>query len=260
MSYSVPELPYGYDALEPHIDEQTMQVHHDKHHQAYVDKANAALEGTEWADADVDDVLRRLDQLSDDIRTAVRNNAGQVARFHNATVGGGFYGGTSHNVTAKGSFGGRRLFKSPTISSGSTTSVNGTQYLAPGDYVFHCTIHGPSMSATLRVVGGAPLARPKVELTVASAKVAGVRKSGKLAVKVSGSGSKASGVALSATRSGRTIAHKRGVSVGAGASKAVKLALSKRGRKALRGLDRATIKVTARVPFGRPAAAKRTLH
>jgi Fe-Mn family superoxide dismutase len=51
-------------------------VHHDKHHQAYVDKANAALEGTEWADKDVDDVLRNLDQLPDDIRTAVRNNAG----------------------------------------------------------------------------------------------------------------------------------------------------------------------------------------
>ena len=51
MAYSVPDLPYDYDALEPHIDEQTMRVHHDKHHQAYVDKANAALEGTEWADA-----------------------------------------------------------------------------------------------------------------------------------------------------------------------------------------------------------------
>ena len=50
MSYTVPPLPYAYDALEPHIDEQTMRIHHDKHHQAYVDKANAALEGTEWAD------------------------------------------------------------------------------------------------------------------------------------------------------------------------------------------------------------------
>ena len=50
MAYSVPDLPYAYDALEPHIDEATMRVHHDKHHQAYVDKANAALEGTEWAD------------------------------------------------------------------------------------------------------------------------------------------------------------------------------------------------------------------
>jgi Fe-Mn family superoxide dismutase len=76
MAYSVPDLPYDYAALEPHIDEQTMRVHHDKHHQAYVDKANAALEGTEWADKDVDDVLRNLDQLPDDIRTAVRNNAG----------------------------------------------------------------------------------------------------------------------------------------------------------------------------------------
>ena len=76
MAFSVPDLPYDYAALEPHIDEQTMRVHHDKHHQAYVDKANAALEGTDWADKDVDEVLRNLDQLPDDIRTAVRNNAG----------------------------------------------------------------------------------------------------------------------------------------------------------------------------------------
>ena len=57
MAYEVPDLPYDYDALEPHIDEATMRIHHDKHHQAYVDKANAALEGTEWADKDVEDVL-----------------------------------------------------------------------------------------------------------------------------------------------------------------------------------------------------------
>jgi Fe-Mn family superoxide dismutase len=76
MAYSVPDLPYDYGALEPHIDEQTMRVHHDKHHQAYVDKANAALEGTEWADADVDDVLRGLSSLPGDIQTPVRNNAG----------------------------------------------------------------------------------------------------------------------------------------------------------------------------------------
>jgi superoxide dismutase, Fe-Mn family len=76
MAYSVPDLPYDYGALEPHIDEQTMRVHHDKHHQAYVDKANAALDGTEWADADVDEVLRNLSSLPDEIRTPVRNNAG----------------------------------------------------------------------------------------------------------------------------------------------------------------------------------------
>jgi len=76
MAYSVPDLPYDYGALDPHIDEQTMRVHHDKHHQAYVDKANAALEGTEWADTDVDEVLGNLSALPDEIRTPVRNNAG----------------------------------------------------------------------------------------------------------------------------------------------------------------------------------------
>jgi Fe-Mn family superoxide dismutase len=76
MPFDVPPLPYDYAALEPHIDEQTMRVHHDKHHQAYVDNANKALEGTEWADRPVEEVLRSLDSLPEDIRTAVRNNAG----------------------------------------------------------------------------------------------------------------------------------------------------------------------------------------
>ncbi len=76
MAFSVPDLPYAYDALEPHIDEATMRVHHDKHHQAYVDKANAALEGTEWADRDVEDVLRNLSSLPGDKQGPVRNNGG----------------------------------------------------------------------------------------------------------------------------------------------------------------------------------------
>ena len=76
MAFDVPPLPYDYAALEPHIDEQTMRLHHDKHHQTYVDKANAALEGTEWADKPVDDVLANLSQIPEDKRNAVRNNAG----------------------------------------------------------------------------------------------------------------------------------------------------------------------------------------
>jgi Fe-Mn family superoxide dismutase len=76
MAYTVPDLPYDYDALEPHIDEQTMRVHHDKHHQAYVDKANAALEGTEWAEKPVEEVLKNLDALPSDKQGPVRNNAG----------------------------------------------------------------------------------------------------------------------------------------------------------------------------------------
>jgi Fe-Mn family superoxide dismutase len=76
MAYTVPPLPYAYDALEPHIDEATMKVHHDKHHQAYVDKANAALEGTSLADAAIEDVLKDLSQVPEDKRTAVQNNGG----------------------------------------------------------------------------------------------------------------------------------------------------------------------------------------
>lgn len=76
MAYSVPDLPYAYDALEPHIDEATMKLHHDKHHQAYVDKANAALEGTEWADKPVEEVLANLSSLPEAKQTPVRNQAG----------------------------------------------------------------------------------------------------------------------------------------------------------------------------------------
>jgi Fe-Mn family superoxide dismutase len=76
LPYEVPALPYDYDALEPHIDEATMRVHHDKHHQAYVDKANGALEGTEWDGKPIEDVLRDLSALPADKRTVVRNNGG----------------------------------------------------------------------------------------------------------------------------------------------------------------------------------------
>jgi superoxide dismutase, Fe-Mn family len=76
MAYEVPPLPYDYDALEPTIDEQTMHLHHDKHHQAYVDKANGALEGTEWDGKPIEDVLKSLDALPEDKRGAVRNNGG----------------------------------------------------------------------------------------------------------------------------------------------------------------------------------------
>jgi superoxide dismutase, Fe-Mn family len=76
MAYDVPALPYDYNALEPHIDETTMRIHHDKHHQAYVDKVNAALDGTPWADKPIEEVIANLSQIPDDKRTAVRNNGG----------------------------------------------------------------------------------------------------------------------------------------------------------------------------------------
>ncbi len=76
MPLQVPPLPYDYDALEPTIDAETMRLHHDKHHQAYVDNANKALAGTEWEHNSVDSVLASLAAIPEEIQAAVRNNAG----------------------------------------------------------------------------------------------------------------------------------------------------------------------------------------
>jgi Fe-Mn family superoxide dismutase len=76
MAYSVPPLPYAFDALEPHIDARTMEIHHDKHHAAYVTNLNAALEGTEWMDRPIESILANLEIIPEDKRMAVRNNGG----------------------------------------------------------------------------------------------------------------------------------------------------------------------------------------
>jgi superoxide dismutase, Fe-Mn family len=76
MAYTLPKLAYAYDALEPYIDAQTMQIHHTKHHQAYIDKVNAAIAGTEYEDIPINELIAKLDSLPDDIKTAVRNNGG----------------------------------------------------------------------------------------------------------------------------------------------------------------------------------------
>ena len=93
MAYDVPALPYDYDALEPTIDEATMSLHHDKHHQAYVDKANAVLEGTEFDGKPVEKVLASLDRLPADRQAAFRNNGGGHANhtlfWESMTPGGG---------------------------------------------------------------------------------------------------------------------------------------------------------------------------
>jgi Fe-Mn family superoxide dismutase len=76
MPFELPPLPYDFGALEPTIDAKTMEIHHDKHHQAYVDNANKALEGTEWADHSVESILANIEIIPDGIRAAVRNNVG----------------------------------------------------------------------------------------------------------------------------------------------------------------------------------------
>jgi superoxide dismutase, Fe-Mn family len=76
MAHELPKLPYDFAALEPHIDAKTMEIHHDKHHAAYVTNLNAALEGTEWMDHPIESVLANLDAIPEDKRMAVRNNGG----------------------------------------------------------------------------------------------------------------------------------------------------------------------------------------
>jgi Fe-Mn family superoxide dismutase len=133
MAYSVPPLPYGFDALEPHIDARTMEIHHDKHHQAYVDNANKALEETNWADASVEDVLRGLAELPEDKRTAVRNNAGGHA---NHTLfweimgpeGGGEPGGALAEAI-DAAFGGFDAFKQAVTQNGVTRFGSGWSWL-----------------------------------------------------------------------------------------------------------------------------------
>lgn len=76
MAFTLPELGYSYDALEPHFDKETMEIHHSRHHQAYVNNANGLLEGTQWADKPAEEVIANLDEISAEKRTGVRNNAG----------------------------------------------------------------------------------------------------------------------------------------------------------------------------------------
>ena len=76
MAYTLPELPYAYDALEPHIDTETMKIHHTRHHQAYINNANAALEGSEYADLPVEQLVAKLKTLPENLQGPVRNNAG----------------------------------------------------------------------------------------------------------------------------------------------------------------------------------------
>ncbi|PQO46040.1 superoxide dismutase [Blastopirellula marina] len=76
MAYELPALPYAYDALEPHIDARTMEIHHTKHHQAYINKVNAAIEGTDLAGKSIEDLVTGINSVPENIRGAVRNNGG----------------------------------------------------------------------------------------------------------------------------------------------------------------------------------------
>jgi Fe-Mn family superoxide dismutase len=134
MAFTVPDLPYPYEALEPHIDAETMRIHHDKHHQAYVDNTNKALEGTEWADRDVEDVLRNLSSLPADKQTPVRNNAGGHANHSlfwtvMSPDGGGAPSGDLAAAVDQ-AFGGHDALKETMTQNGITRFGSGWSWLA----------------------------------------------------------------------------------------------------------------------------------
>ena len=133
MAYTVPPLPYAYDALEPHIDKATMEFHHDKHHQAYVDKVNQALEGTALADTPIEAILADLSQVPEDKRGAVKNNGGG---HYNHTMfwenmspdGGGEPGGELGEAIAQ-AFGSFDAFKAKVKETGVNQFGSGWSWL-----------------------------------------------------------------------------------------------------------------------------------
>jgi superoxide dismutase, Fe-Mn family len=132
MAFALPTLPYDMDALEPHIDAKTMEIHHGKHHQAYVDNANKALDGTEWADAAVEDVLRSLADLPADKQAAVRNNAGGHANhslfWQVMSSDGGDPSGTLADAIGE-TFGGVDALKETMTQNGVTRFGSGWTWL-----------------------------------------------------------------------------------------------------------------------------------
>ena len=137
MPFTLPELPYPADALEPHIDAQTMQIHHDKHHAAYVNNANKALEGTKWADQPVEQIIRILADLPEDKRTAVRNNAGGHAnhtlfwQIMAPKAGGQPSGPLAAAISS--AFGGFDQFKEKLANAGATRFGSGWAWLIVRD-------------------------------------------------------------------------------------------------------------------------------
>ncbi len=133
MAYELPELPYGYDALEPHIDARTMEIHHTKHHQGYVTKVNAAIAGTDWESKSVEDLIRSLSDIPENIRTAVRNNGGGHAN-HSLfwTIMSGSGGSPSDDLAAaiNAELGGYEKFKEAFSDAAATRFGSGWAWLS----------------------------------------------------------------------------------------------------------------------------------
>ncbi|MBT8041801.1 MAG: superoxide dismutase [Pontiella sp.] len=136
MSYELPKLPYAYDALEPYIDARTMEIHHTKHHQAYINNVNAALEGTGLEDVSVGELCGRLDEIPEAKRTAVRNNGGGHANhslFWEIMSGKGGEPSGDLLASINDSFGGVDAFKDQFSKAAATRFGSGWAWLCKHD-------------------------------------------------------------------------------------------------------------------------------
>lgn len=137
MAYSLPQLPYAYDALEPHIDARTMEIHHTKHHQAYINKVNAAIEGSEHESKSIEELVSDLAALPEEIRGAVRNNGGGHANHSlfwtvmSADGGGSPSGDLASAIDAD--LGGFEKFKEEFSGAAATRFGSGWAWLSVSD-------------------------------------------------------------------------------------------------------------------------------
>ncbi|MEX0722738.1 MAG: superoxide dismutase [Gracilimonas sp.] len=162
MAYSLPDLPYNYDALEPTVDARTMEIHHTKHHQGYTNKVNAALEGHEFADLDIEEVLRRIDEVPADKKQAVINNGGGYANHKLfwtilSPKGGGSPDGELGDAIKK-TFGSFDKFKEEFANAAGSRFGSGWAWLSvdgSGNLVVHSTANqdSPLMDGYTPILG-----------------------------------------------------------------------------------------------------------
>jgi Fe-Mn family superoxide dismutase len=133
MPYKLPPLPYAFNALEPYIDARTMEIHHDKHHAAYINNVNKAIEGTEWDNKPVEELLKNIEKVPENIRTTVRNNAGGHANHSMfwVTIGPGKGGQPSGKLAdaIKSQFGSFDGFKEKFSAAATTRFGSGWGWL-----------------------------------------------------------------------------------------------------------------------------------
>ena len=160
MAYELPQLPYAYDALEPHIDARTMEIHHSKHHNTYITNVNGALEGhADLAGKSVEDLISNLDAVPEDIRTAVRNNGGGHAN-HSLfwTVLGPNGGAPSGDLAAAidSDLGGMDSFKDDFAKAGATRFGSGWAWLVVKDGKL-AVLSTPNQDSPLMDGSGTPI-------------------------------------------------------------------------------------------------------